>query len=170
MYSSPHAVGPIANLEEDIIKIVDENVGDYVNSEDFDLIERLHEKVVKKLNLGYIYSVIRWRLEELEEQQQKKLMNGDDMCFKSNYKLFDSLTQTLTIDSDDIDKLNDKENELIVLLANAMGVKCNNKFEVVITKYSEDLNVKIKDVIFQVELTSEPSTLSDKFEYIVFKQ
>lgn len=170
MYSSPHAVGPIAKLEEDIIKIVDENVGDCVNSEDFDLIERLHEKVFKQLNFGYIYSVIRWRLEELEEQQQKKLMNGDDICFKSSYKMFDSLTRTMIINNDDIDNLDDKENELLVLLANAIGVKNNDKFEVVITKYGDDLNIKIKDVIFQVELTSEPSTLSNMYEYNVFKQ
>ena len=135
MYSSPHSVGPVALLECYVAEIVDEYFEDHpwLESEDDEDIELVYQHVLKEINIEYLRKVVRWKLEELNNDEK-----CEDMYFKSKDLLFkrmnigDSETYNSVYDIE-----NERESDLLVKLSNIIDLK-DQKVIITINKVDDN--------------------------------
>ena len=168
MYSSPNAVGPIALLESYVVEYVDDYVNDnfdneydFIDPEDDELVDKIYNQVVEKINIKYLHKVVYWRLEELADEREKELyhnlMNGETITYKSDHKLYANITNNHKTKIDVIYKLPNKDCDLLVLIINAMNIKSNEEpsIEIERTKDNEVFNVYVNNTKFFVQLISD---------------
>ena len=172
MYSSPQAVGPIANLEYFVVEYVD----DYVKWNDVDkmhldnndeLADELYNLIINELDFKYLRNVVAWRLGKLqvkyEKEMQQELMDNEIITYKSDHKLYNDINEKTKID--DVYKLPCKDRDLLVLILNAMNIKENEEQNIEIERIEEnDFLVYVNGTKFFVELAIDNN---DKFEYNV---
>ena len=86
MYSSPHAVGPIALLEYRVCDYVDNYAANHMHIKVNDkLIDKLYNEIIKDLDISYLREVVAWRLNELiEEEEEIDKINFEHIRTKYN--------------------------------------------------------------------------------------
>ena len=161
MYSSPHAVGPIALLEPYVIEYVDDYVEnqldeDEIDSEDETLEKDIYETIINQLNIEYIKRVIHWRLEELIEKRDKikwkRLMKYKSVDYKSDHRLFDKLELQKKTKIEDIHSYDGKECDLLVFLLDGMNISCYQHSNIEIERINEfDVKIFINKMIYNLQ-------------------